>query len=197
MAIGPHLLWRCGSTMVILAGAPETPGLQRSLAASLLARLPSAPQDFLLARDTLGKPSALSTAGESLPFGLSFSHYAGWLWAAVTEATDVGIDASGPEEFSPPYPDQRAFTANELDVASQFVASPPEARALLWSVKEAAAKALGTGFHKVEPIGLRVNGLRPVCSGNLVCHVDSPLGGLDALTGTPCGFRIAIAARVD
>lgn len=197
MEIAPHLFWRCGLTTVILAGAPETPRLQRSLAAGLLARLPSAPQDFLLTRDTLGKPSALSTAGESLPFGLSFSRYAGWLWAAVTEATDVGIDASGAEEFPPPYPDQRVFTANELDVASQFVASPPEARALLWSVKEAAAKALGTGFHKVEPRELTVDGLHPVCSGNLRCRVDSPLGGLDALTGTPCGFRVAIAARAD
>jgi 4''-phosphopantetheinyl transferase superfamily. len=106
---------------------------------------------------------------------------------------DMGIDATGPEDFPDPYPDARVFAHNELDAAARFVSSLPEARALLWSLKEAAAKALGTGFHKVEPADLRVEALTPAEAGILACRIHSPRGVMEALTGTPCGFRIAVA----
>lgn len=128
--------------------------------------------------------------------GLSFSRYSGWLWGAAAQTIGVGIDVSGSEDFLSPYPDARVFAVDELEAAAKFVASLPEARALLWGLKEAAAKALGTGFNKVEPSELTIRDLKPSEDRNIACQVDSPFGGFDALTGVVCGFRVAVATRI-
>jgi phosphopantetheinyl transferase len=108
----------------------------------------------------------------------------------------VGIDVSGPEDFLSPYPDARVFAVDELDAAAKFVASLPDARALLWGLKEAAAKALGTGFNKVEPSELTIRDLKLSEGRNIACRVDSPFGSFDALTGLVCGSRVAVATRI-
>jgi phosphopantetheinyl transferase len=199
MTASPILFWRCGRSTVRLAGALEAPGTRQVLVTQLLATMPPPAEDFQLEHNPLGKPLLLAVCGHP-SVGVSFSRHAGWLWAGATLnadiGADIGIDATGPEDFPDPYPDARVFALGELDAAAQFVSSLPEARALLWSIKEAAAKALGTGFNTVEPVHLRVEALAPADGGVLACRITSPQGVLDALTGTACGFRIAAATRL-
>ena len=196
MGCCPHFFWLCASHTVFIAGALESPDLQVPLASGLLGRLLSAPLCVFLRHDCLGRPLAFSAEGGQLHLGLSFSRHSGWLWGAAAQTTGVGIDVSGPEDFLSPYPDARVFAADELDGAKDFVVSLPEARALLWGLKEAAAKALGTGFNKVEPLELQIRELKLSEGRNIACRVDSPFGSFDALTGLVCGSRVAVATRM-
>jgi phosphopantetheinyl transferase len=67
----------------------------------------------------------------------------------------VGIDAARPEEFQGSYPFARAFRPGEFSLALGICRSGQEhAAALLWSLKEAAVKALGCGFHTLDPLAL-------------------------------------------
>jgi phosphopantetheinyl transferase len=69
----------------------------------------------------------------------------------------VGIDAAGPDEFTGGYPFHRAFHAAELAEAILVAEEDiPDAAALVWSVKEAAVKALGCGFWRLDPLDIRV-----------------------------------------
>lgn len=75
-----------------------------------------------------------------------------------------GIDLSRPGEFGPDYPYSRAFAPGELERAQDSLSalgkrvgdralsdSRAFSAALCWALKEAAVKALGTGFHRFEP----------------------------------------------
>ena len=109
---------------------------------------------------------------------------------------ELGIDVTGPEDFADPYPDPRVYAPGELDTGQRYSSSVPEARALLWSLKEAAAKALGTGFHRVEPVELEVEDLRQAGKHFLTCQITSPQGSLSALTSCANGMRVAVATRI-
>lgn len=102
-------------------------------------------------RGQLGRPHLL--LGECRGPAISFSEGGGRVWAALCgDASDVGIDAAGTDEFNSAYPFHRVFHPQELQRAVQLADGDlKEASALLWSVKEAVVKALGSGFHLVDP----------------------------------------------
>jgi phosphopantetheinyl transferase len=69
----------------------------------------------------------------------------------------VGIDVAQAEEFSDGYPFSRVFYEEDLTVTLKKTHDDvQEAAALLWSAKEAIVKAIGCGFHLLDPIDVRV-----------------------------------------
>jgi phosphopantetheinyl transferase (holo-ACP synthase) len=103
-------------------------------------------------RGPLGRPQ-LMLGGHMGP-AISFCGNGKTQWAALCgDGHDIGIDVAESHEFQGKYPFYRVFHPQEL----QHALKPAEddlkkAAALLWSVKEAAAKALGCGFHLVDPL---------------------------------------------
>jgi phosphopantetheinyl transferase len=106
--------------------------------------------------DPLGRPQLL--LGECEGPAISFSEGGGKMWAALCGDTkDIGIDAAGTDEFPKEYPFHRVFHSQELQLALRLTSGDlNKASALLWSVKEAAVKALGCAFHLVDPRQIRV-----------------------------------------
>jgi phosphopantetheinyl transferase len=105
-------------------------------------------------QDALGKPHLL--VGEDRGPAISFCECGGAVWAALSgDQSDIGIDLAAPDEFQGHYPVYRVFQAQEFHHAMRLTAGNVEqASALLWSVKEAVVKALGCGFHRVEPLDI-------------------------------------------
>ena len=99
----------------------------------------------------LGRPHLL--LGEYRGPAISFSHGGGRAWAALCgDDSDIGIDVAGADEFQGEYPFHRVFHPQELQHALRLSGRDVErASALLWSIKEAVAKALGCAFHLVDP----------------------------------------------
>jgi phosphopantetheinyl transferase (holo-ACP synthase) len=91
--------------------------------------------------------------GEYRGPAISFSEGGGRVWAALCgDESDIGIDVAGTDEFHTGYPFHRVFHPQELQHALRSADGDLEkASALLWSVKEAVVKALGCGFHLVDP----------------------------------------------
>lgn len=184
-------------------------GLDRErLAALALAGLGLDAPGLRLEHDGLGRPWAADEGGLPLPALLSFSRLGkradgdgpeGRLWAAAMRAEDafgLGLDVAAPEEFAPPYPVARAFAPEELAAARELGLAGQDALALLWSLKEAAAKALGTGFHRVEPLELCVRNFCQTPEG-LACEVHGPMNILPALAERlPRGW-LALALLTD
>ena len=104
-----------------------------------------------LVRGLLGRPQLL--LGEYPGPAVSFSESGGKVWAALCgDGADIGIDVAGIDEFQGEYPLHRVFLPAELDHASKLAGGDlAAAAALLWSIKEAAVKALGCAFHLLEP----------------------------------------------
>jgi phosphopantetheinyl transferase len=101
--------------------------------------------------DPLGRPQLL--LGECEGPAISFSEGGGKIWAALCgDMSNIGIDAAGTDEFPTEYPFHRVFQPQELQHALRLAGGDLEkASALLWSIKEAAVKALGCAFHLVDP----------------------------------------------
>jgi len=110
-----------------------------------------------IAHDPLGKP--LFLWGEHRGPAVSFSEGGGRLWAALCgDDSDIGIDVAGADEFPIEYPIHRVFHEQELQQASMLAGGDTaKASALLWSIKEAVAKALGCAFHLVNPREITVH----------------------------------------
>jgi hypothetical protein len=141
-----------------LAGA----GAKERLVQRLLACLPGqlAPGPVSLEVTALGQPR-LILGGQPGP-AVSFSHAAGRIYAALTCIGQVGVDAAMPAEFEAGYPMARAFRPAELDWARPLGGGATAgAAALLWALKEAAVKALGVGFHFLDPLAVEVESPRP------------------------------------
>ena len=106
-------------------------------------------------RGLLGRPHLM--LGKYSGPAISFSQGGGHLWAALCgDESDIGIDVAGPDEFKREfqrdYPFHRVFHPQELQHALKLAGGDLEkASALLWSIKEAVVKALGCGFHLVDP----------------------------------------------
>ena len=114
---------------------------------------------FTLHKTTLGKPYLLLEDRQGP--ALSFSHEEGRLWAAMGNHGCVGIDVAYPEEFTGGYPFKRAFRPEELDcVCALGHKNTGRAAALIWSLKEASVKAVGTGFNCYDPLEVRVTNPR-------------------------------------
>lgn len=99
----------------------------------------------------LGSPHLL--LGEYHGPAVSFSEGGGKVWAALCgDESEIGIDVAGNDEFQREYPFHRVFLVQELQQALRLAGGDLEkASALLWSIKEAVVKALGCGFHLVDP----------------------------------------------
>jgi len=102
-------------------------------------------------RGPLGRPHLL--LGKYRGPAISFSEGGGKVWAALCgDESEIGIDVAGTDEFRGEYPFHRVFHAQELQHASMLTGGDvAKASALLWSIKEAVVKALGCGFHLVDP----------------------------------------------
>jgi hypothetical protein len=141
-----------------LAGAGAKERLVRRLLASLPGRETGgagqwAPGPVSLELTALGQPR-LFLGGQPGP-AVSFSQAAGRIYAAMTHTGQVGIDAAMPAEFEPGYPMARAFRPAELDWARPLSGGNTSgAAAWLWTLKEAAVKALGVGFHFLDPLAV-------------------------------------------
>jgi phosphopantetheine--protein transferase-like protein len=122
-------------------------------------RLPSDRAAFPIqvVRDPLGKPHLMLGAYRGP--AISFSESGGAVWAALSgDESDIGIDVAEADEFRGDYPVHRVFHAEELHQAVRLAAGDAqEASALLWSIKEAVAKALGCGFHLMAPRDITVH----------------------------------------
>ena len=99
----------------------------------------------------LGRPHLL--VGENRGPAISFSKGGGKVWAALCgEDFEIGIDVAGTDEFQREYPLPRVFHPQELQHALRSAGGDlGKASALLWSIKEAVVKALGCGFHLLDP----------------------------------------------
>lgn len=104
-----------------------------------------------VARGLLGRPHLL--LNEIRGPAISFSQGGGNVWAALCgDESDIGVDVAGADEFQSGYPFHRVFQPQELQHAVRLTGGDLElASALLWSVKESVVKALGCGFHLVDP----------------------------------------------
>ena len=109
-----------------------------------------------LVHDPLGRPHL--RVGEHRGPAISFSTAGEEVWAALCgDESDIGIDVAGSAEFQEGYPVHRVFHVQELHQALELAGGDPaRAAALLWSVKEAVAKALGCAFHLVSPRDIHV-----------------------------------------
>jgi len=106
--------------------------------------------------DPLGRPHL--RWGEHRGPAISFSEGGGKIWAALCgDESDIGIDVAATDEFQGEYPVHRVFHGAELHHALRLTGGDlARAAALLWSVKEAVAKALGCAFHFVSPRQINV-----------------------------------------
>jgi phosphopantetheinyl transferase len=101
--------------------------------------------------DSLGKPLLFINGSEGP--AVSFAYEGDAMWVAIAqEASSIGIDATQSDSFGGHYPFRRAFGEEELDIAGKR----EEVAAMIWSAKEAVVKALGCGFHLVDPLDVIV-----------------------------------------
>jgi phosphopantetheinyl transferase (holo-ACP synthase) len=110
-----------------------------------------------IVHDMLGRPHLL--LGEHPGPAISFSTMGEEDWAALCgDESDIGIDVAGSAEFQEGYPVHQVFHAPELHQALELAGGDlAKAAALLWSIKEAVAKALGCAFHLVDPRDIHVS----------------------------------------
>jgi len=137
----------------------------------------------------LGRPHL--QLGEYRGPAISFSEGGGNVWAALCgDRSDIGIDVAGTDEFQKEYPFHRVFNDQELQHALRLAGGElASASALLWSIKEAAVKALGCAFHLVDP--LQINVCPPVTGGD-GGYIFPVLLSSKALTRFPIGAGRAI-----
>jgi phosphopantetheinyl transferase len=109
-----------------------------------------------LLHDPLGQPHL--QLGKNRGPAISCSEGGGKIWAALCgDESDIGIDVAETSEFQGEYPVHRVFHGPELHHALRLADGDlARASALLWSVKEAVAKALGCAFHLVSPRQIHV-----------------------------------------
>lgn len=194
MSSGHVLRWDCDGRSVALVGAKDAPGQRERLLNQLLDALPGTPRSCRLRHDLAGRPVAsIRERGGDVALGVSFSRHGGWLWAALSRSASLGLDACGADGFAGPYPDERVFSPLELTMARSLTPDPASARALLWSVKEAAVKSLGTGFNALEPKEVAVGGMATEAQGTLRFRVATRLGELSVRCGTHFAFQLAVA----
>jgi len=110
-----------------------------------------------LVHDSLGRPHLL--LGEHRGPAISFSTAGDEVWAALCgDESEIGIDVAGSAEFQEGYPVYRVFHVQELHQTLELAGGDwANAAALLWSIKEAVAKALGCAFHLVDPRDIHVD----------------------------------------
>ena len=105
-----------------------------------------------------GEPPRLADGRRGDGLHLSISHAAGAALCAVSEGTPVGADVESVENLGPD-PLRVARVACSPRESADLEAAPESERAarllVLWTAKEAVAKAAGTGL-RVEPARIRL-----------------------------------------
>ena len=171
------------------------PGAKERLVRRLLSGLPDqetegASRPVTLETTALGQPR-LRLEGQPGP-AVSFSQADGCLWAALAPVGQVGVDAALPSEFEAGYPMARVFRSAEFDWARPLCGGDTAgAAALLWALKEAAVKALGVGFHLLDPLAVEAFSPRPWQGGWRVSVKAGPI--LPAWARPEAGGWLAIA----
>jgi phosphopantetheinyl transferase len=108
-----------------------------------------------IASDSLGRPY-LVINGSGGPT-VSFAYVRDTMWVAISlNESNIGVDAEESDSFQGNYPFHRVFHKKELESGGD----KDDLAALMWSAKEAVVKALGCGFHLVDPLHVRVE---PYC----------------------------------
>ena len=169
-----HLLPRLGLGEPVVYAAAKIGEVSRErLAACLLKALAAAAPQWTVAldwgapsldADALGRP--LFRLGAKPGPGISFSQTGDLVWGALIGEGQVGLDAAREEDLAPPYPYARVFGPEEWDWAWRHCQGrTASAAALLWATKEAVVKALGLGFHALNPRDLQVALLAPAFDG--------------------------------
>ena len=152
-----------------------------------------------IVHDMLGRPHLL--LGEHPGPAISFSTAGEEDWAALCgDESDIGIDVAGSAEFQEGYPVHRVVHAPELQTALELAGGDSaKAAALLWSIKEAVAKALGCAFHLVDPRDIHVSPSAGGKDGPLRDAQDGPAFSVrltgNALVRFPMADRRPIAVR--
>jgi 4'-phosphopantetheinyl transferase len=133
---------------------------------------PTLPAELAVVNAQDGAPEVVGEGGHGLPFTVSLSHRAGMAVAALCPAAKapLGIDLELCEPRGAGFAAD-FFTTEELDLVEQ---APPTQRVRLetevWSLKEAALKALRVGLRadtrsiRVEPRRAATNGWGPLWS---------------------------------
>lgn len=137
---------------VLLAQSGIFPDAKREIAKRLIAEYFNGDKKemrFHLTHDSWGCPKLLINRRPCPK--ISFSRGLKCIWAALGHGAGLGVDEASAIEFEIGYPYHRAFSPYELTWASDACGSLSLGSALLWSVKEAAVKSLGTGFHTIHP----------------------------------------------
>lgn len=127
--------------------------------------------DLKITKDGLGKPLLL-VDGDAGP-SISFASTHDFIWAALCrQDRSCGVDCASAKEFDHGYPFQKIFCATEITILRDVtgIRSTENLAAIIWSLKESAVKALGCGFHLVNPLELSVVGL-DMCSSMLLSEV--------------------------
>ncbi len=117
---------------------------------------PAGASEIQIKSGALGKPE-LYVDGHEGP-SVSFSHTAAATWGALCWTGGiVGIDVACREEFPHNYPFHRAFHEEEFSKELEITqGNISEAAVLLWTAKEAVVKCIGTAFHLIDPLELRM-----------------------------------------
>ncbi len=168
----------CGP--VVYAATPDRPTGKGHLVNRLLQALTGLVRDGLrswgqlplqLCRSPLGQPLLLHGGAQVL--SVSFSLADGRIWGALAGAGRVGLDVALSEEFPRNYPVHRVFSQEEYGRACTLCRGDASlAAALLWSIKEAAVKALGVGFNYLSPREIATGPGQP-WRGGLLFEVDA------------------------
>lgn len=103
-----------------------------------LLKLTGAGTNFGLEKHSLGKPFASN--GDTEMF-VSFSHSKNNVFCAISDSTDIGLDTEWLDRKVDKRVVKRILGENEWEVFSD------EDPILLWTIKEAAVKCLGTGLR--------------------------------------------------
>jgi phosphopantetheinyl transferase len=171
------VIWRLPllgkASPVVYAAVEKGEGAREFLAGRLLKALAEEGPEWTealvmgaleLATGPLGQP--FLKIGNRLGPSLSFSEAGSLVWAAMAGRGRVGVDVARAVDFEPPYPYSRAFGTPEWDWAVWYCQGRTAlAAALLWAAKEAAVKALGVGFHILDPLDLEVAQGSPAWEG--------------------------------
>jgi phosphopantetheinyl transferase len=183
-----------GSPVIYASDLPGS-GAKERLVRRLLAGLPGQTTDgpshlVTLETTALGQPR-LCLGGHPGP-AVSFSQTPHCLWAALAPDGQVGVDAALASEFAAAYPLARVFQPAELDWARPLCGGDTAgAAALLWTLKEAAVKALGVGFHLLDPLALEAFSPKPWQGGWRVAVKAGPI--LPAWARPVAGGWLALA----
>ena len=118
---------------------------------------------FSLAVTDLGRPMIHWENGAVQ--SISFSHGGKRLWGGICRRPGLGCDTAMRSDFSDGFPVERVFHPEETESWRNHPSPPQLETALLWSIKEASVKALGTGFHRFDFLDVRIISLEAAASG--------------------------------